>query len=64
MQGIEPIITALNCLEYLMSHGGGVITVVADVASNQVVPVLCSSELERYHCKLHLSRPKTEKKNR
>ena len=51
----------LYCLEYLVTHGDGVITVVAEVATNRMAPVLSSSEPAERHSKLYHLWPK--KKN-
>jgi len=34
----------VTVMEYLMVHEGGVVTVIAEAATNCMVPVLCSSE--------------------
>ena len=42
-----------HCLEYLMMHGGRVVTVDIEAPINHVVPLLSSSETAQYHCKFH-----------
>ena len=41
------------CLEYLMVHGGGVVAVIAEAATDQVASLLSSSDPERKYSKLY-----------
>jgi hypothetical protein len=38
------LMSLVTVMEYLMVHEGGVVTVIAEAATNCMVPVLCSSE--------------------
>ena len=41
-----------------MEYVDGVVTVIAETATNRVAPVLSSSDTARLHCKLYNLRPK------
>ena len=40
--------------EYLITHGSGIITMVAEAATNRVAPMLSFSDPSRRHCKIYL----------